>query len=174
MCCWQEGSLFLTSSQGYVPSTWLTDADVGLDHLVEFRLSVFSTVKCCPLWKEVPVCNPRWWSWEPASSWGQSSCINYLEFFCRRNLFFPTLLNLFISDGCMDIYSFTLGYHPIQVCLFCLLKLESFWPWGDSFSWRLLFPLAFPHHWELLPLMLLLLLLFHRISLKKWALHPWC
>ena len=28
----------------------------------------------------------------------------------------------------MDIYSFTLGYHPIQVYLFCLLKLFQLTP----------------------------------------------
>lgn len=141
-CVWKEGSLFITSSRVDMLSTWLIYVDAGLDHLVEFRLSVFSTVKCCSLWKEVPMCNPLWQSWEPASSWGQSSYINYLEFWIREfSCFLLYLFNqlLFISL-CTQVHLFHIsGYNSVLLYLFD--QIVSPLDTGSSFSW-LLYPVS--------------------------------
>ena len=88
----------------------VTPVDVGLDYLVEYCLSGFSTVitlllfPFCPLWAEVPY-SPRTSRLESyiSPSQGGSMCINYLEFFCPGNMSILSHYLLIQAFTCISI-----------------------------------------------------------------------
>ena len=82
-------------------SKWFIIVDLNSDHLTEevlirflnWKLLFLHSIPHCALWKEVTVCNSmELWFMPPHQGWSIS--INYLKFFCKRDL--PLSSHLFI------------------------------------------------------------------------------
>lgn len=130
-------------------SEWFIIVDLNSDHLTEevlirflhWKLLFFHSFPHCALWKEVAMCNStELWFLPPHQGWSIS--INYLKFFCKRDL--PLSSHLFIYPViCLYWYRLTpcalktasCFEDKLRVCGLCLwtptparLRIVSHWP----------------------------------------------
>ena len=94
------------------------------------KVSLYFSLSCSALQKEVTMCSPYIRSEELFSPiWGQSIYINYLEFFCMGDS--SLLQHLFTSTWTLGYFFYTLGYNSILHYLFSTqIGIRTLWALG--------------------------------------------